>query len=171
MKNFEIGDIVVDLSPIAFWDNFYHAESYINRLEKLVVTEVDRYGYFSFSPYHKLSDDSSDRGVFYDDYVAEDKTGITLSGNVVGNLTKRPEQVLAYVERKFFGPTWLKVIKSEENDIAALESQIKAIQQRIDNIRRGLRPHRTHPELVEREFLMANENRIKKFLTSDATKA
>lgn len=156
---FEIGDEVVDLFYIDMWDNVMHPESFINGIKnrKTVVMADD--SRFSTAPVSSL---------YSYEYKDEQHIYFQNSGEGRGfgrlfNMTQNGEKLLAYMRKKF--EERLAVCTKADNDaIAQLEAEIRARQAQIENIKAGKRPVSFKRDVVERDFVNSQIERIEGYL-------
>lgn len=162
---FNIGDIVVSLNDLQFWDNPYHFEKALNSLKTEVVASI-RQNKFTTKKDIDLSSYDDCRDWKNEYYIYELRNGVAHSVNKqVHNWTTNEKNIRAYIQKQF-DESLAKCTKEDEDTIARLEAEIRHKQAQIEAIKAGNRPLSYNSKINEREFLNARIQDITKILDS-----
>jgi len=162
---FNVGDIVVSLNDLQFWDNPYHFQKALNSLRTEVVTSVLQ-DQFTTKKEINLSSWDDCRDWKNESYIYDIRNGLARSGSKqVHNWTTKEKNIRAYIQKQF-DETLLKCTKEDESTIAKLEAEIRHKQAQIEAIKAGNRPLSYNTKINEREFLNARIQDITKILDS-----
>jgi len=162
---FNVGDIVVSLNDLQFWDNPYHFEKALNSLKPEVVASI-RQNKFTTKKDIDLSSYDDCRDWKNEYYIYELRNGVAHSVNKqVHNWTTNEKNIRAYIQKQF-DESLAKCTKEDEDTIARLEAEIRHKQAQIEAIKAGNRPLSYNSKINEREFLNARIQDITKILDS-----
>lgn len=164
-QRFNVGDVVINLKDISFWNNCYHFENFIRSLKKEVVTQAQQYKFTTLDNINLNSyEDCGKHDNSY--YIYDQRTGVGASGfKQVHNWTTNEKNIRAYIQKQF-DEALAKCTKEDEEAIAQLEADIRHKQAKIDAIKAGNRPISFNSNINEREFLNARIQDITKILDS-----
>jgi hypothetical protein len=165
--NFQVGDKVVDLYTLQFWDNFYHWEKTVQGMKPMVVTGANK-DYFTTDP--RIDVNTFKRG--FDDYDIKRKVFAQVSGRpweghpstVLMNLTRNGDRFNEHVA-SVFAKSFHACDRQDEQDIAKLENEIAVLQERLASVRAGKRPMIFDYKTPERDFLNDRMTALKNLFT------
>jgi hypothetical protein len=162
---FNVGDIVVSLNDLQFWNNTYHFQKAINSLKKEVVTSIHQNKFttkkdIDLSSYYDCKDWKNEY------YIYDIRNGVSHSVNKqVHNWTTNEKNIRAYIQKQF-DEALLKCTTEDESTIAKLEAEIRHKQAQIEAIKAGNRSLSYNTKINEREFLNARIQDITKIIDS-----
>ena len=156
--NFNVGDVIVDLSEMYLWDNIYHWEKNIRAMKPVVVKKANKDVFSTF-------DDAplQPEGFGYGFLEYEDERKIYLQrtgrrwdgsgfGATYGNLTNNRVGVEAHI-KKLYDEAKAKALEEDAADIVRMEKQIAALQRQINNVKEGGRTYSYNSAFVVHKFL------------------
>lgn len=162
---FNVGDIVVSLNDLQFWDNPYHFQKALNSLTTEVVASINQNQFttkesINLGNYNDCSDWKNEY------YIYNLTNGMARTGHKqVHNWTTNEKNIRAYIQKQF-DESLAKCTKEDEDTIAKLEAEIRHKQAQIEAIKAGNRPLSYNNKINEREFLNARIQDITKILDS-----
>lgn len=161
-KEFKVGDVVINLSDFEFWNNSYHFEKTLISLAKKEVVQQVSYQVFTTDKDTDL-DKYEDREDWRKQYTIYGNTsGKSLFGSKdVHNWTTNKANIIAFFKKQF-DEALAKCQKDDDNLIARLESEIRAKQAQIEEIRNGNRGILGNSRVNERQFINSQIEAINK---------
>lgn len=164
-QKFNVGDIVISLNDLLFWNNPSHFQKTLNSLKTEVVASIHQNKFTTKKEINLSSyDDCRDWKNEY--YIYELRNGVAHSVNKqVHNWTTNEKNIRAYIQ-KHFDEALVKCTKEDEDTIAKLEAEIRHKQAQIEAIKAGNRPLSYNSKINEREFLNARIQDITKIIDS-----
>jgi len=163
--NFNVGDIVVSLNDLQFWDNPSHFQITIRNLKKEVVASVGDTQFTTKENINLLNyNDCTDYK--NEAYIYSLRNGLARdSRKLVHNWTTNEKNIRNYIQKQF-DEVLAKCTKEDEDTIAKLEAEIRHKQAQIEAVKAGNRPLSYNHKINEREFLNARIQDITKILDS-----
>lgn len=157
--NFQVGDVVVDLSALQFWNNVYHHDKTVKVMRKQTIASANE-KYFTCDPKIDLAKVNGFMDYTDQARVFHQKNGLPYDGHSqMVNLTRNRANLMAHLEKEF-QKGFQKCDEEDTKEIAALESSIRALQAKIDKVKAGKRPLSFKQDTVERDFLHASRAAI-----------
>jgi len=138
MKNFEVGDVVINLNSLHLWNNTYHSKRFIQSMKE-TVTAVNG-DLFTTDQKISLDEHISDKSMSaHRVFRQEDGRCIADSSSFRYNFTKHPELIL-YRLNAVFDAGYQKLKADDKVAIQDIEDQIATLQQKLDDLYAGKRP-------------------------------
>lgn len=164
MRNFNVGDVVVNIEKFQFWNNPYHYQLALRGMVPVKVTDAND-EFFTTKANIKVAEFK--RG--FDDYqvkeaVRHQKNGLPWDGHgQMVNITNNKAGLLGYLNKQF-DAAFQKCDEEDAADIKSLEAQIANLQARVAAIKAGKKPLSYKTEIIERDFLNERKSEILKLL-------
>lgn len=147
MKNFEVGDVVINLNEIHLWNNTYHSKRFLESMRE-TVTAVSG-DLFTTDKSVSLDEHVSDKSMSAQRvFRQEDGRCIADSSSFRYNLTKHPEHIL-YRVNACFDAGYDKLKAGDKEAIDDIEDQIAVLQAKLNDLYAGKRPLTTNQTVRE----------------------
>ena len=163
-EKFNVGDVVINLSDVSFWNNVYHFEKFINTFAKKEVVKQVAYRRFTTSDEVDLSK-YEDREDWRKQYSIYDLISGKSEGGfkVMHNWTTNKKNIVAYLEN-LFKEELEKCQREDDELIARLEGEIRQRQAKIEQIKAGKRSIPFKSDVVERDFVNEQIGKIRSIM-------
>lgn len=165
-NKFKVGDVVVNLNEVSFWNNIYHFDKFISSFVKKEVVKQVAHGRFTTSDEVDLSkyEDREDWRKQYSIYGLSN--GKSEGGfKTMHNWTTNKKNIVAYLEN-LFKEEIEKCQREDDEMIARLEAEIRQKQAKIEQIRAGNRGISFKSEVNERDFVNGQIDKIREIMKS-----
>lgn len=163
--NFQVGEQIVDIAGLKFWDNVLHYEKAIRSITKHTVTSAN-HKWFSIgagvdvNQVSGLSNSWAKSTIYY-----QDRGDSLVDFRRVYNWT-REEPLIRSKINEMFRVRFNKCTADDRLEIARLQNEIDDRQSKIDSVLAGQRPMSHRPDIIEREFLNARRSEVLAVLDS-----
>lgn len=151
-RNFNVGDVVINLDRLSLWNNVYHFDKTLQYFKKEVVASADD-RVFTTDPTIDISKFSGFSRDYEKDRICSQRDGRGWDGSrVYVNFSRNEANVRAYLQN-MFDTALATCQKTDDELVARLEAEILAKQRQIEAIKAGKRVVSFKPEVVERDFI------------------
>lgn len=161
MANFRynVGDKVIDLSELSLWDNTMHFSKFEKSLIKVVTFASEEYfSVTSFDVTKPMNFEPRNNQYMFHQKDGKCREYTYSIDNSLYHFVHDHQRVVAFIKKKM-ADSFEKAATTDAKEIAALESEIRRLQAKIESIKAGNRPAVFGP-VPQRQFLKDRETFI-----------